>query len=44
MAPRKKEVEKRKSSEERVVGDFQIPWFVRGFEINRFGPRNPWLI
>ena len=38
VAPRKREVEKRENSEERAVRDFQIPWFVRGFEINRFGP------
>ena len=41
VAPRKREVEKRENSEERAVRDFQIPWFVRGFEINRFGP-NSW--
>ena len=38
VALRKREVEKRENSEERAVRDFQIPWFVRGFEINRFGP------
>ena len=40
VAPRKREVEKRENSEERAVRDFQIPWFVRGFEINRFGPNS----